>query len=546
MQFTYPTDWSSRTDQERFNYISGKIAENPEEALFYAMLGEHYERANENLAYLSYEQAAFYTEKNGDSAEDIHFLEEKLKKLGASEKMTVHPASFIILSMNTLAFTKKCLETIRETCRKGSYELVVIDNNSEDGSREYLAGQEDVVFISNDYNSGFPAGCNQGARAAAKKNDIFLLNSDTEMPVNAFYTLRMGLYADPKNGSAGSCTNYSKWQQLIPEKFTTREEFMAYGRRTNVPKENACEFKNWLVGFAVLIRRDIWDKVGELDERFTPGCHEDTDYGYRIMQAGFRNVLCWNSFILHWGSKTFFGNKMAYGNIVENNLRKFTEKWGFTPTYYNSVRDDIAGLILHGKSDSFRLLDVGCGTGEMLGRLMHSYPNAKVYGVERESAIADMAATKAPVFKGDIEKDYLPYEEEFFDYIVLADVITDLYDAPAVLRKLHPYLKKGGFILSSVNNYLNAATVYDLLHGSLYYTADGRKRFNQIRFYTLDDIRRLYAENGYAVNFNVRMRTPHATTAAHPEFFDALTKIEGVVERRQFDECGYLMRVSKV
>ena len=57
------------------------------------------------------------------------------------------------------------------------------------------------------------------------------------------------------------------------------------------------------------------------------------------------------------------------------------------------------------------LLDVGCGTGEMLGRLMHSYPNAKVYGMERESAIADMAATKAPVFKGDIEKDYRPYEE---------------------------------------------------------------------------------------------------------------------------------------
>ncbi len=545
MLFDYPDNWGGKTAQEKFRYISEKIAESPEETGGYAMLGEYYRAINPNLAYLSYEQAAFYCEKNGAAAEELQSLEKTLEDLRSLETVTVRPASFIILSMNTLDFTRKCLETIRDTCRRGSYEIVVVDNDSEDGSREYLMEQDDVVLILNDYNAGFPAGCNQGVRAASKKNDIFLLNSDTELPVNAFFTLRMGLYADPRNGSAGSCTNYSKWQQLIQEKFTTREEFMAYGRKTNVPRENAYELKNWLVGFAVLIRRDVYDLIGDLDERFTPGCHEDTDYGYRIMQAGYRNVLCWNSFILHWGSKTFFKNKMAYGNIVENNLRKFTEKWGFTPTYYNSVRDDITGLILHDKDSTFRLLDVGCGTGEMLARLQYRFPNAKFYGIERNEKAAAMAATKTNVFCADIEKAYLPYEEDFFDYIVLGDVVPEFYDADAVLAKLKPYLKKDGYILSSINNLLNAVTVHDLLTGSFFYTRQGTRRFTQKRFFTLDDIRKLYARNGYAIHFNLRMKTPHAETSINPAFFDSLCQIPGVVERRQFDECSYIMRVKK-
>ena len=545
MNIQYPDGWSGMTDFEKYHYITDKIAESPESTIGYAMLGEYYCTLNQNLAYLSFEQAAFYCERNKESSEDLQYLESRMEELGSLQNVTVRPASFIILSMNTLDYTRNCLETIRETCRKGSYEIVVVDNNSEDGSREYLSEQDDVILIANDYNSGFPAGCNQGVRAASKKNDIFLLNSDTELPVNAFFTLRLGLYADPRNGSAGSCTNYAKWQQMISEKFTTREEFMAYGRKTNVPRENAYELKNWLIGFAVLIRRDVYDLVGDLDERFTPGCHEDTDYGYRIMEAGYKNVLCWNSFILHWGSKTFFKNKMEYGNIVENNLRKFTEKWKFTPTYYNAVRDDITSLILHDQDSSFRLLDIGCGTGEMLARLQYRYPNAKFYGVERSEKIAAMAARKTHVFQADIETAFLPYEEEFFDYIVLGDVIPEFYDADAVLTKIRPYLKKDGYILSSISSILNARTVYDLLHGSFFYTNEGTPRFQQLRFYTLRDIRSLFSRNGYQVQYNIRVKTPHATTDIDPKFFDSLCQIPGVVDRREFDECSYIMRVRK-
>ena len=165
--------------------------------------------------------------------------------------------------------------------------------------------------------------------------------------------------------------------------------------------------------------------------------------------------------------------------------------------------------------------------------------------VERNEKIAFMASTKTNIFQGDIEKSYLPYEEDFFDYIILGDVIQDFYDPDSVLKKLGPYLKKDGYLLSSVNNLLNAQTVYDLLHGSFHYTEQGIKRFHQSGFFTLGDIRNLFSRNGYAICFNVRMRTPHTTTEIDPEFFDKLCQIPGVVERRQFDECGYNMRIRK-
>lgn len=201
MNLHYPDGWSERTDEEKYAIITEKIAESAESAAGYAMLGEYYSGTNQNMAYLCYEQAAFYCERNGEDEELHQELEERLSELRSSEGVTVRPASFIILSMNTLDFTRNCLETIRGTCRKGSYEIVVVDNGSEDGSVEYLSEQEDVVLRCNDYNAGFPAGCNQGVRIASKKNDILLLNSDTELPPNAFFTLRLGLYADPRGAA---------------------------------------------------------------------------------------------------------------------------------------------------------------------------------------------------------------------------------------------------------------------------------------------------------------------------------------------------------
>ncbi len=91
--------------------------------------------------------------------------------------------SIIILTHNKLEYTKQCIESIRRYTKQGSYEIVVVDNHSTDGTVEWLRQQYDIQTIFNNHNLGFPKGYNQGIEIATEDN-ILLLNNDTVVTQN--------------------------------------------------------------------------------------------------------------------------------------------------------------------------------------------------------------------------------------------------------------------------------------------------------------------------------------------------------------------------
>ena len=92
--------------------------------------------------------------------------------------------SIIILSYNNLSLTIDCIESIRKYTDPNTYEIVVVDNNSQDETPNWLRSQDDLIVIFNQENVGFPKGCNIGIEAASKENDILLLNNDTIVTTN--------------------------------------------------------------------------------------------------------------------------------------------------------------------------------------------------------------------------------------------------------------------------------------------------------------------------------------------------------------------------
>jgi hypothetical protein len=83
--------------------------------------------------------------------------------------------------------------------------------------------------------------------------------------------------------------------------------------------------------FCSLIPRAVWEKVGELDERFEVGMFEDDDYSHRLAKAGYRIVSAEDCFVHHFGQGAF--SKLAherYQEIFDHNRRRFEEKWGFS------------------------------------------------------------------------------------------------------------------------------------------------------------------------------------------------------------------------
>ena len=289
------------------------------EYFLYEEIGDRLREENPKQAWLSWQHARFLCKEQKEK--------DRLGRKMQSLETGVSPVAIVIVSFNARKQMRECIESIRRHCGKDEYDLIVIDNASNDGVREYLKKQSDITLICNEKNAGFPKACNQGIAVAMEGEDIFFLNNDTRMTHNALYWLRMGLYDSEDIGGVGSVSNYAgigqKIEMLLPEP----ENYMLYAEKINIPMENPYTDAKILCGFAMLVRRKIIDLYGGMDEAFTPGYYEDTDLSLRIRSKGYRLRICNNSFIYHAGGLSF-GKRTDLEDFTDRNLLLLASRWG--------------------------------------------------------------------------------------------------------------------------------------------------------------------------------------------------------------------------
>lgn len=374
--------------------------------------------------------------------------------------------AIIIITYNNLNLTKDCLNSIRVNNTPETYQIIVVDNASSDGSVEWLREQKDILLIANEENKGFPYACNQGIAAADKDADIFLLNNDTIVPKKALFWLQKGLYSDEKVGAVGSVSNNVVNYQQVPQQFNTLEEWMAFAQQNNVEMEHPYEKKSWLVGFAMLIKRTALDTLlaneGKLecpipevlDTRFSPGNYEDNDLSIRLLENGYELLLCKNSFIYHRGGMSFGKQKEKYTKLLLENRKKLEDKYGMDLIPYSYVESALLDMLKPAKDD-FSLLQIQCGLGASLARLEYQYPHSFLCGIEKEEWIAKLAKQVANVQHKDILELELVADSEYkgrFDYILLDRVLKPRHNAKEILVRAAECVKPGGILLVSVDN----------------------------------------------------------------------------------------------
>jgi tetratricopeptide (TPR) repeat protein len=139
--------------------------------------------------------------------------------------------------------------------------------------------------------------------------------------------------SDSKIGLVGPISNEVSGLQIEKEaNYKSIEEMHIYTE--TIRNKNKSEIFHFprIAFLCTLIKREVIDKIGGLDERFSPGNYEDDDYCLRAQLAGFKTVIAKDVFIHHYGSKSFKadgGNK--YAELLEINKQKFIDKWGVTP-----------------------------------------------------------------------------------------------------------------------------------------------------------------------------------------------------------------------
>lgn len=251
------------------------------------------------------------------------------------------PASVIVPCRGQLPFTRFCLAALARHTRS-PWELVVVDDGSEDGTPEYLAGVADVApfpvtIVRHESAQGYPAACNAGV-AASSGELLVLLNNDAVVTDGWLDQLEALTRVDPAIGLVGPMSNDARPPQLVPEvPYLDLDEMHHFARQWRAERRGQWLTAESLSGFCMLITRTAWDVVGGLDERFGLGLCDDDDLCLRARRAGFELAVAHDLFVHHFGSRTIGAVVPNHEGLLEENRRVLAEKWGpDTPSGHRS------------------------------------------------------------------------------------------------------------------------------------------------------------------------------------------------------------------
>ncbi|MHB1121604.1 MAG: glycosyltransferase [Ramlibacter sp.] len=253
--------------------------------------------------------------------------------------------SVVVLCYNNLALTQACLSTVEQRSFWPGLDLVVVDNASTDGTREYLrqfaATRPWVKLVLNDRNLGFAAGNNVGL-AAASGEILVMLNNDTQVAPGWLHALWRHLARDPGLGMIGPVTNNIGNEAKIDVGYSDPAAMPEWAVPYTVRHSGQQTDCRVLAFFCAALRRRVYEEVGGLDESFGLGFFEDDDYCNRVRAAGWRLAIAEDAFVHHHLSASFDQLKAASRQaLFDKNKAIYERKWGpWIPHQYRPARPD--------------------------------------------------------------------------------------------------------------------------------------------------------------------------------------------------------------
>lgn len=224
--------------------------------------------------------------------------------------------SVIIVSYNTREVTLACVRSVFERTRGPSFEVIVVDNASTDGSAQAIgAAFPQATVIANDDNRGFASANNQGLEVAAGRF-VLLLNPDTEVNEQTIPETLAFALADPGAGVIGvrafapggrqQGTLFRRKRLLdvainvvAPGDFMRRNRFLGRSRYAGIDLDRVHEV-DIVAGCYMFVRREVYEHVGGMDGAFFM-YGEEAEWCYRIRKAGWRVMYFPGASILHYG-----------------------------------------------------------------------------------------------------------------------------------------------------------------------------------------------------------------------------------------------------
>ncbi|MEO9090418.1 MAG: glycosyltransferase [Rhodanobacter sp.] len=238
--------------------------------------------------------------------------------------------SVIIPVHGKMAYTVACLRSIALHAAAAAFEVLVVDDASPDDSARLLAQIPGLRLLENPRNLGFVGSCNTAA-AAARGEFLLFLNNDTQVMPGWLDALLECFAERPDCGIAGSRLVYPDGRLQEAGALVFADGSCWTTGRFKARDEPAFRYRrevDYVSGAALMIRRNVFQKVGCFDTRYAPAYYEDVDLSFAVRQLGLRVYYEPASTVIHCEGISA-GTDLDHGMKQHQrpNQAKFVAKW---------------------------------------------------------------------------------------------------------------------------------------------------------------------------------------------------------------------------
>jgi len=315
-----------------------------------------------------------------------------------------------------------CINNIWEFYKNLDYEIIVAYNKNKNEVSNWIENQSYIKLIPNVENISFQESFNKAIKIFGGDN-IVILSDNILLSKNSIENLLSALYSDDKIGAVGPIFNYCDDYDYYYQPYNSFDEYIKFTNDYNFSDSLKWEERLKLSNLYIVIKREVIEAVGEMNEKFNSVDFFSSDYLLRVIEKGYKLILCKDTLIHNLTNKLFDIDRKDNFSLYVNE-GKFLKKWSFSDAITLNPSEGFCNLI-NNNIKEMNILELNCGCGANLLYIKNFIKDCNLYGVEKNEVASNLAKLQVKILK---EKELESFQEHFHYilFTVYNDIILDI------------------------------------------------------------------------------------------------------------------------